>query len=205
MQKETNGHCANCHSSSVPLVCAHCLLTHYCSTECANQHWFLGSHAREHDDADPMNLIIVGESANKGNVYLGGLEALHQLQGIQAVVSALSSHYNEQDLDQLITKSRAHLRLVVDDDPDENLERYFQYTADWIERHVQEGNNVLVHCAAGMSRSATILINYMLVYLPEFQSVQEALEYVREYRPIVHPNRGFMKQLEHAQRERRRK
>jgi atypical dual specificity phosphatase len=55
-------------------------------------------------------------------------------------------------------------------------------------------NRVLVHCFAGMSRSATIVIAYLLATTP--MTVGEATEFVRSKRSVIRPNYGFIEQLE---------
>ncbi|KAJ7344148.1 hypothetical protein JRQ81_000098 [Phrynocephalus forsythii] len=53
---------------------------------------------------------------------------------------------------------------------------------------------VLVHCKMGVSRSGSTVIAYAM---KEYGwSLERALGHVRERRPIVHPNPGFMRQLE---------
>ena len=59
-------------------------------------------------------------------------------------------------------------------------------------------NTVLVHCLAGMSRSATIVIAYLIATTP--MTVGEATEFVRSKRKIIRPNHGFVKQLEQYER-----
>jgi atypical dual specificity phosphatase len=54
-------------------------------------------------------------------------------------------------------------------------------------------NVVLVHCMAGMSRSATIVCAYLLATTP--MNTQETISFVRSKRPIIRPNYGFEKQL----------
>lgn len=56
-----------------------------------------------------------------------------------------------------------------------------------------EGGRVLVHCFAGISRSATICIAYLM--LTENLSMHQALEFTRRLRPCVSPNFNFMGQL----------
>lgn len=55
------------------------------------------------------------------------------------------------------------------------------------------GNVVLVHCLAGMSRSATIVCAYLLATTS--MNTQEAISFVRSKRSIIQPNYGFEKQL----------
>ncbi len=59
-------------------------------------------------------------------------------------------------------------------------------------------NRVLVHCLAGMSRSVTIVIAYLLATTP--MTTTEATEFVRSKRRIIRPNYGFTKQLEQYER-----
>jgi protein-tyrosine phosphatase len=56
----------------------------------------------------------------------------------------------------------------------------------------KENGHVLVHCAAGMSRSPTVVIAYLMKV--HRKSLREAFAYVRSKR-FVSPNYGFMKQL----------
>lgn len=56
---------------------------------------------------------------------------------------------------------------------------------------------MLVHCKMGVSRSASTVIAYAM---KEYQwTLEQAYRHVQERRPIVHPNPGFMKQLEFYQ------
>ena len=76
------------------------------------------------------------------------------------------------------------------DEPDENINRYF---ASFLEVMETAPKPVLVHCRAGVSRSATLAIAFVMVY--KELNVTEAFLHVRKQRPIIGPNGGFMKQL----------
>jgi hypothetical protein len=63
----------------------------------------------------------------------------------------------------------------------------------FIREGVDAGERVLVHCHAGVSRSATVVLLYLMVY--HGLGLDEALALLRKARPIVNPNAGFMRHL----------
>ena len=58
---------------------------------------------------------------------------------------------------------------------------------------VVAGERVLVHCAAGISRSSTIVLAYLVAR--RGYTLREAFEHVHARRPVVWPNDGFMEAL----------
>jgi len=64
------------------------------------------------------------------------------------------------------------------------------------------GGKVLVHCQAGVSRSPTLVVAYLMARYG--RSMMDAFNAVKERRPVVAPNFNFMGQLlEFEQRCRR--
>ena len=55
------------------------------------------------------------------------------------------------------------------------------------------GGKVLVHCQAGVSRSVTITVAYIMLH--SRMSMMDAFKYVKSCRSIVAPNFNFMGQL----------
>ncbi|KAJ0171128.1 hypothetical protein K1T71_013327 [Dendrolimus kikuchii] len=83
------------------------------------------------------------------------------------------------------------------DTPHTNLLPYFPMANAFIEEGMQAGN-VLVHCHFGVSRSATIVIAYIMEkYKLTFE---QAFLYVRQRRKFINPNPGFVNQLKEFQR-----
>ena len=54
-------------------------------------------------------------------------------------------------------------------------------------------NNVLVHCAAGISRSAAVIIGYLMKH--NKMNFDQAFKHVKSLRSCINPNSGFVEQL----------
>lgn len=88
-----------------------------------------------------------------------------------------------------------YLNLKIDDTPSQadKLSKNLYQISLFIESVINSGGKVLVHCRAGISRSASTVIYYLMKkYKVPYN---EALKYVREKRWIVNPNPGFVKIL----------
>lgn len=124
-------------------------------------------------------------------VYLGSIEAAynkHRLRelGVTHIVSLVEAappyplRFN-------------YLLIEVPDIESTDLLSRFDESCRYIDSSLKNGA-CLIHCQAGMSRSATITIawvmkNFKLRY-------NDAHDFVREKRPIILPNAGFIEQLE---------
>ena len=72
------------------------------------------------------------------------------------------------------------------------LSPYFSESANFIEEALGKNGKVYVHCQQGMSRSATIVISFLMQ--KRQQDLMSAMRCVRDKREIF-PNDGFLKQL----------
>jgi len=81
----------------------------------------------------------------------------------------------------------------LDDSPCTDILSHFPRCMEFIEQGIEQGSGVLVHCAAGVSRSGAIIISYIMKV--DKIPLHEALSLVKRVRPVVQPNCGFMKQL----------
>lgn len=84
-----------------------------------------------------------------------------------------------------------HLIVPIRDHASEPIHEHFDDCINFI---AQTEGAVLVHCAAGVSRSATIVMAYLIA--KQDMTYQEAHQHVKACRPIVRPNDGFRRQLE---------
>lgn len=76
----------------------------------------------------------------------------------------------------------------------EDIVSHFPFAYNIISKAQQEGKNVYVHCQAGVSRSATIVISFLM---KKYEiNYEKALLMVKKSRRKVNPNCGFICQLE---------
>ncbi|PWW78896.1 dual specificity protein phosphatase 12 [Tuber magnatum] len=115
-------------------------------------------------------------------------EALEEA-GITHVVSVL-----RLPLDKELFLQYQHKIIEVDDVEDENLLEHFPDSNKFISEALKGGGAVLIHCAMGKSRSATILTAYLMA--SRRLAPHLALGIIKRVRPFVGPNSGFMQQLE---------
>ena len=121
-------------------------------------------------------------------VYLGNQngakdERLLKENNIKRVLSCIghqSPVYNDKSIQQKI--------IELNDSPETNIIQYFKDSIKFIE----ESDKVFVHCFAGVSRSATLVIAYFM--WKNRKPYKETLEFVNKHR-MIGPNIGFRKQL----------
>ena len=63
---------------------------------------------------------------------------------------------------------------------------------------MSRGGAVLVHCYAGVSRSATCVIAYLMQ--ERDLNFEEAFSFASKQRPVIFPNMGFQQQLKQFER-----
>jgi protein-tyrosine phosphatase len=56
----------------------------------------------------------------------------------------------------------SHKRIEIGDTNDTDLIKHLSEIVEWIDQERNSGRNVLVHCKAGVSRSASAIIAYLM-------------------------------------------
>ena len=83
--------------------------------------------------------------------------------------------------------------LEAADNGNQNLRKFFEEAFEFIDAAKNAGTGVLIHCQAGISRSPTIAVAYLMKnYL---MAMAEAYKFVKTKRSIISPNLNFMGQL----------
>ncbi|CAD8164279.1 unnamed protein product [Paramecium octaurelia] len=132
------------------------------------------------------NLIL----NDRGALWLGDYESALNLEflkskGIRTVITVAAGL-------NLKFEGIVHHKIEILDIELTNISQYFQIANDWIERGFNIGG-VLVHCMAGVSRSAAIVIAYLIE--KKKMTYYQALNFVKSKRPQINPNKGFTNQL----------
>uniref|UniRef100_T1JMK9 protein-serine/threonine phosphatase n=1 Tax=Strigamia maritima TaxID=126957 RepID=T1JMK9_STRMM len=124
-------------------------------------------------------------------LYVSGARAVQFSRIVERGISCIINATIE--LPNLPIPNVDYLKVPVDDTPYSNLYAYFDIVADKIAEVRRRGGKTLVHCVAGISRSVSLCIAYLMKY--EGMSLRKAYQYIKGRRPIAHPNHGFFKQL----------
>jgi protein-tyrosine phosphatase len=134
--------------------------------------------------------------------YSNSPEQLQQ-NNIKAVITLETRPKPDYILQYYKNNNIDFMYININDIPNSNIEQYLDFTYEFIQKHISKGENVLVHCYAGVSRSATIILNY--IYRDNMSKypindcvscrVKNIIAYMRTKRSIINPNPGFVQQV----------
>ncbi|KAG5333368.1 DUS22 phosphatase, partial [Acromyrmex heyeri] len=143
-------------------------------------------------DTSPVNFMerVAAVSVLPG-LYVGNYQDSKDADQLERfeITHILAIH----DTARRLHSDKHYLCILAADSPDQNLSQYFSLCNDFIHAARLRGGNVLIHCLAGMSRSVTVAVAYIMSTTS--LSWKEALKVVRVGRSIANPNVGFQQQL----------
>ena len=127
-----------------------------------------------------------------GELWLGTLSSANDIEylktfGCKHIISVI------YDGVPTMPPEYGHLYIPVKDNDKSKLEPYFDLTSEFIDNNILLGNNVLVHCSSGVSRSSTIVIAYLMN--KQGMTLRDAYRYVYERRNKILPGKGFFIEL----------
>ena len=123
------------------------------------------------------------------NLYIGDINSandynLLKSNGITHIVSCQPAYVHDN-----ITYHNVH----IDDDIAVDIYSHFYNAVDFIDDALSNNGKVLVHCYAGISRSASIILAYLMAI--KKYTLEDAHDLLLSKRKICDPNPGFMLQL----------
>ncbi|KRZ76781.1 Dual specificity protein phosphatase, partial [Trichinella papuae] len=86
-----------------------------------------------------------------------------------------------------------YLQIPIDDNWSQNLASHFPKAIQFINEARSKKCGVLVHCLAGISRSVTVTVAYLMQTLS--LSLDDAYDMVKRHKPNISPNFDFLGQL----------
>ncbi|XP_015227419.1 PREDICTED: dual specificity protein phosphatase 22-B-like isoform X1 [Cyprinodon variegatus] len=136
----------------------------------------------------------MGNGINKilPDLYLGNVKDARDrdLLARHNITHILSIH----DTAAPVLEDMTYLCISAADHSKQNLIQYFRESIIFIHESRLKGQGCLVHCVAGVSRSVTLVVAYIMTVTG--RGWVESLAAIRAARPCAGPNLGFLRQLE---------
>ncbi|CAF3344988.1 unnamed protein product [Rotaria sp. Silwood1] len=129
------------------------------------------------------------------NIYLGSQKSgvdVNKLFELNIRYVLILGKGMKKNFDQIIYKT-----IEIDDSLEQNISNYIKEALDFIAESQKNDSNILVHCVSGISRSASIVIAYIM---DKYKiNYDEAFSYVKTKRSTIRPNTNFVEQLNNLQ------
>ncbi|XP_059061726.1 dual specificity protein phosphatase 19 [Achroia grisella] len=77
--------------------------------------------------------------------------------------------------------------------PETDIKKVLRQGIPFIKQAIDNKDNILIHCNAGVSRTSMMAIGYLMHC--QNMEFEDAYKLVKEKRPVIQPNAGFKRQL----------
>eukprot|EP00049_Salpingoeca_infusionum_P007413 m.120424 g.120424 ORF g.120424 m.120424 type:complete len:424 (-) comp13688_c0_seq3:271-1542(-) len=128
------------------------------------------------------------------NLYLGAARDAESLETLRAnnITHVLNL---TRDVPNFFASKQniSYQQIPIEDGFQQNIPQYFSLAFEFIDMARSRGEGILVHCKAGISRSAAFVIAYVMQH--KGVSLDEAYKFVSGRRDIISPNLDFMGDL----------
>ncbi|XP_051765779.1 dual specificity protein phosphatase 26 isoform X6 [Ctenopharyngodon idella] len=145
---------------------------------------YTGKTACNHADEVWPRLYIGDQEIASNRKELIKLGITHILNCAQSKWRGGAEHYAGMNI--------TYHGIEAHDSPSFDMSVNFYPASEFIHRALSTGGTVLVHCAVGVSRSATLVLAYLMIR--QNMTLVEAIKTVKDHRGVT-PNRGFLRQL----------
>ncbi|KAG7277821.1 hypothetical protein CRUP_026122 [Coryphaenoides rupestris] len=145
---------------------------------------YAGKTACNHADEVWPRLYIGDQDIASDRRELAKLGITHILNCAQSKWRSGAEYYAGMNI--------AYQGIEAHDSPSFDMSVNFYPSAEFIHKALCGGGKVLVHCAVGLSRSATLVLAYLMIR--HNLTLVEAIRTVKDHRGVT-PNRGFLRQL----------
>eukprot|EP00096_Caligus_rogercresseyi_P000323 TRINITY_DN10732_c0_g1_i1.p1 TRINITY_DN10732_c0_g1~~TRINITY_DN10732_c0_g1_i1.p1 ORF type:complete len:513 (+),score=201.45 TRINITY_DN10732_c0_g1_i1:300-1838(+) len=164
---------------------------------------FCENHLMEEDDLDsPCCRDLPSPAKDIENfpasqvlphMYLGNMRDAGDLHVLQSLGVGYVLNVTSKPPGYTLDPSIHYKQLHAADNGFQNLHQFFEEAFEFIDLAKRNSSGVLIHCQAGVSRSPTIAVAYLMKYYS--MAMAEAYKFVKNRRSIISPNLNFMGQL----------
>lgn len=139
-----------------------------------------------------QNDSIPQEVVDDGKLYIGSINSINEKVIMDLSITHIVSCVHWIQKPSYPTHVVIH-HINVWDTQTTQINECFLSAIQFIENALNNGGSVLVHCNAGRSRSASIILAYLMYRFNT--SFEDALRHLKSRRSVVQPNPGFIRQL----------
>jgi len=108
--------------------------------------------------------------------------------GISKIINVTPEPHEEELLARF-----GNYQIQIADHQSMDIKQHFVETVEYIKECKKKGEKVFVHCQKGISRSASIVLAYLVA--GENLTLSESYTLTKQARKFIKPNKGFAKQL----------
>lgn len=127
-------------------------------------------------------------------LYLGSFNSASNRQTLRLLdITEIVNATDNCDMPFTSDTTLRYLHCPIDDDPKEDISVHFEPAITFLKEAEEARKKVLIHCKMGMSRSATLVILWLMV--SRRISLKAATDQCRACRPFINPNPGFLQAL----------
>ncbi|KAJ6247129.1 mkpa protein [Anaeramoeba flamelloides] len=126
-------------------------------------------------------------------LFIGSMDAAENYENLKEnkithILNAAGSF-----VQPLFTNEFTYKVFDIHDSLSEDILKYISKSNFYIDQVIEQGGSILVHCVAGISRSAAIVIAYLMH--KKGLNYDDAYKLVKEKREIISPNLSFQQSL----------